>query len=177
VFAGKAHPRDDDAKRVAQLLFSLRGEPTLGAHAAFVENYDLSFAATLVAGCDVWLNLPRPPLEASGTSGMKAALNGCLNVSVLDGWWCEAFTPEIGWAIEGAVDHDDDARDRRDSDALFDLLEREVVPLFSDRDGSGVPVAWVERIKAALAAIGPQYCSVRVGRDYEREAYARSRAG
>jgi starch phosphorylase len=171
LFAGKAHPSDDGAKRVAQQLFELKGSPEVGARVAFIEDYDLSIAPVLTAGCDVWLNLPRPPLEASGTSGMKAALNGALNLSVLDGWWAEAYDGANGWAIDGSPDDDTDAQDRRDAAALFDLLERDVVPQFETRDGDGIPRAWVTRVKASLRTIGPRFNATRMLREYERDVY------
>jgi starch phosphorylase len=176
VFAGKAHPLDEEAKLVAKRLFELKSEPGVSAHVVFLEDYDLSIAHTLVTGCDVWLNLPRPPYEASGTSGMKAALNGGLNVSSLDGWWVEAYDSTNGWAIDGGDRGDsDDARDRRDADVLFDVIERAVTPLFYDRGADGVPHAWVTRVKASLRTIGPRFCATRMLRDYERRVYAGAR--
>ncbi|HEX4777350.1 MAG TPA: hypothetical protein VFW74_11305, partial [Acidimicrobiia bacterium] len=127
--------------------------------------------------CDVWLNVPRPPFEASGTSGMKAALNGGLNVSVLDGWWAEAYDGANGWAVDGDRDDgrddelDDDERDRRDASSLLDILERDVVPLFSRREPDGIPHAWVARVKASLRTIGPRFCATRMLQDYERAVY------
>ncbi|MBV8952278.1 MAG: alpha-glucan family phosphorylase, partial [Actinobacteria bacterium] len=209
VFAGKAHPLDEEAKLVNKKLFELKSEPGVSAHVVFLEDYDLSIAPSLVAGCDVWLNLPRPPYEASGTSGMKAALNGGLNVSTLDGWWVEAYDGTNGWAVDGdragatgrderddakggvesaavdaggAVDgagaaNADTVRDRRDAAALFDVIEREVTPLFYERGGDGVPHGWVSRIKAAMRAIGPRFCATRMMRDYEHRIYARGEPG
>ena len=118
LLAGKAHPQDDEAKRTVQDLFQLKGAPEVGGRVVFLEDYDLALAGQLVAGCDLWVNLPRPPLEASGTSGMKAALCGALNLSVLDGWWAELFDGANGWAIDGDVDWDHDAQDRRHAQAL-----------------------------------------------------------
>ncbi len=133
ILAGKAHPRDEDAKRIVQLVFSLKAERGVGGHVAFLEDYDLAMAPYLLSGCDVWVNLPRPPLEASGTSGMKAALNGGLNLAVLDGWWCEGFRGDNGWAIRSDEGGDTRNQDARDAQAFYDLLEREVVPLRSDK--------------------------------------------
>ncbi|MCZ7525313.1 MAG: alpha-glucan family phosphorylase [Acidimicrobiia bacterium] len=139
LFAGKAHPLDDGAKAIVRELFRQKSFPRVGERVAFLEDYDLGIAGPLVAGCDVWVNLPLPPLEASGTSGMKAALNGGLNLSVLDGWWAEAHDGTNGWAISGEADDDRRRKDAADAAALYDLLEHEVVPLFHDRDGAGVP--------------------------------------
>ena len=154
VFAGKAHPLDDAAKAIAQRMFALKGSPGVDNRAVFIEDYDLSFVGTLMAGCDIWLNLPRPPLEASGTSGMKAALNGCLNLSVLDGWWAEAFDGSNGWAIDGDVDPDEAAKDARDAATLYTLVKDEVKPLFFERDERGIPKLWLNRIRAQCAVSG-----------------------
>jgi starch phosphorylase len=178
VFAGKAHPLDEDAKRVAEDMFELKDEVGIAGRVAFLEDYGMAIAAPLVAGCDVWLNVPRPPFEASGTSGMKAALNGGLNVSILDGWWAEAYDGANGWAVDGDRDGgldadglDDDERDRHDASSLLDILERDVVPLFSRRDPDGIPQAWVGRVKASLRTIGPRFCATRMLQDYERVVY------
>jgi glycogen phosphorylase len=139
LFAGKAHPRDDEGKRLLVRIFDLKSDPRAGERVAFLEDYDIGLASILTAGCDLWVNLPRPPLEASGTSGMKAAINGTLNLSVLDGWWEEAYDGTNGWGIAGTEDHDHAAQDARDGSALYELLEQEVIPLFYDRDASGIP--------------------------------------
>jgi starch phosphorylase len=171
VFAGKAHPLDDEAKGIVRDLFRLKGSPAVADRVAFLEDYDLSFAAELVAGCDVWVNVPRPPEEASGTSGMKAALNGALNLSVLDGWWAEAYDGTNGWAIDGAVDENRDAQDQRHADALFDVLEGEVVPLFYDRDGTGLPHRWLAMVRASLRTNGPRFSASRMVREYMTRIY------
>ncbi len=171
LFAGKAHPNDDGAKRIVQQMFQLKGAPGVAGRGAFLEDYDLSMAGWLSAGCDVWVNLPRPPNEASGTSGMKAAVNGGLNLSVLDGWWAEAYDGTNGWAIDGEVDPDEAAQDARHAAALYDLLEGEVLPLFYLRDGDGVPVGWVERIKASLRTLGPRFTATRMVEDYVHTVY------
>jgi len=172
LFAGKAHPRDDDGKRVLARMFSLKSDPRLGGRVAFLEDYDIGLASILTNGCGVWINLPRPPLEASGTSGMKAACNGVLNLSVLDGWWAEAYDGSNGWAIDGSEDADAAAKDARDATALFDLLEREVIPLYYERDAAGIPHGWIARIKASLRTIGPRFCATRMLDEYVQKIYA-----
>jgi len=129
VLAGKAHPRDDEAKRTVQHLFGMKGAQIVGERVVFLDDYDLASGARLVRGCDVWLTLPRPPLEASGTSGMKSAFNGGLQLSVLDGWWAEGYDGKNGWALSGEVDGDHAAQDERDAAALHGLL--------SDRGAAG----------------------------------------
>ncbi|HEX5616157.1 MAG TPA: alpha-glucan family phosphorylase [Acidimicrobiia bacterium] len=171
LFAGKAHPMDESAKQVTQQLFGLKDAPGVAGRVAFLEDYDLSYAARLVAGCDVWLNVPRPPMEASGTSGMKAALNGALNVSVLDGWWAEAHDGTNGWAIDGEPDDDWAAQDHRHATALYDVIEHDVVPMFHDRDAAGIPRAWVARMKASLRTIGWRFSADRMVADYVRDVY------
>ena len=175
LIAGKAHPKDDEAKRLVQHdLFPLRGATAVGQHVAYLEDYDLAMAAQLVAGCDVWVNLPRPPLEASGTSGMKSALNGGLNLSVLDGWWEEAFDGQNGWGIGGDESHDHAAQDDRDADALYYLIEHDIAPMFYDRDASGIPRAWVARIKRSLRSLGPRFCASRMVDEYVHRVYTRA---
>jgi glycogen phosphorylase len=171
VFAGKAHPLDDQAKRILRDLFALKGAPEVADRVAFLEDYDLSFAAELVAGCDVWVNVPRPPEEASGTSGMKAALNGSLNLSVLDGWWAEAFDGTNGWAIDGKVDPDPQAQDMRHADALFDLFEEQVTPMFYERDDAGRPARWLAMVRASLRTNGPRFSATRMVREYATRIY------
>jgi starch phosphorylase len=167
VIAGKAHPKDDPGKQLIQELLHLRGAPGTERSTIFVADYDLAIAAKLVQGCDVWINLPRPPLEASGTSGMKSVLNGGLQLSVLDGWWAEAYDGSNGWAISGEVDADHQAQDARDAAQYYDLLEQEVVPSFYD-DGDG----WVDRIRRSLRTLAPQFSATRMLADYERLLYA-----
>jgi starch phosphorylase len=171
VLAGKAHPADAEAKHLLQQVFSMKLSSDGGDRAVFLEDYDMGMAAHLVAGCDVWLNVPRPPLEASGTSGMKAGLNGGLNLSVLDGWWAEAYDGTNGWAIEGDAGLDPEAQDDIDGKALYDLIEREVVPLFYDRDEAGIPRGWVQRVKASLKTIGPRFCATRMLGEYVDRIY------
>ena len=171
VLAGKAHPRDDEGKKMVRDLFAVKADPAVGERAHYLDDYDLGKAAWLVQGCDVWLNLPRPPLEASGTSGMKSAVNGGLQLSVLDGWWAEGYDGNNGWALSGDVDPDHAAQDARHAAELFDLLEREVIPSFYDRDADGIPRAWVARMRASLKSIGPEFSAGRMVRDYAEGIY------
>ena len=126
----------------------------------------------LTGGCDVWLNVPRPPLEASGTSGMKSALSGGLNLSVADGWWDEAYDGTNGWTISGQADDDHEAQDARHANELYELLERRVVPLWTQRDADGVPVGWCRMVKASLVTVGPAFSATRMMRDYVSQVYA-----
>ncbi len=171
VLAGKAHPRDEEAKRTVQRLFGMKYARVVGERVVFLDDYDLASAALLVRGCDVWLNLPRPPLEASGTSGMKSVMNGGLQLSVLDGWWAEAYEPSVGWALSGEVDSDHQAQDERDADALHRVLGEEVVPTFYRRDGEDPPAEWLTRIRASLMALGPRFAATRMVAEYVRDAY------
>ena len=176
VLAGKAHPRDEEAKRALQSLFGMKAARVIGERVVFLDDYDLASAARLVRGCDVWLNVPRPPLEASGTSGMKSVFNGGLQLSVLDGWWAEAHSaPEgaaaNGWAIPGEVDADHYAQDERHAAALHHLLEREVVPLFYERDESGLPVRWLQMVRASLRTLGPMFSATRMLGEYVSGPY------
>src|SRR5205814_8364726 len=148
--------------RSLQGLFRERWGARGSVRVTFLEDYDLALAARLVAGCDLWVNLPRPPLEASGTSGMKSALNGGLNLSVLDGWWDEAYEGTNGWAVQGDPTLDLVTQDLRDASVLYDLMENEIVPEFYERDEAGIPRAWVQRIKASLRTIGPAFCATRM---------------
>jgi starch phosphorylase len=171
VFAGKAHPQDEEAKHAAQGLFTFEREPAAMSRIAFLDNYSLATAEHMVAGCDVWINVPRPPLEASGTSGMKSALNGGLNLSVLDGWWAEAYNGTNGWAIPGDILFDHGMQDSRDAATLFDIIEHEVVPLFYQRDEHGIPRGWVQRMRASLRTNGPRFSAARMMLDYASDVY------
>jgi starch phosphorylase len=173
VFAGKAHPADEAGKHHLQNIFRHALDTRFGGRIAFVDDYDLHVAHMLVQGCDVWLNTPRKPLEASGTSGMKASMNGTLHCSIGDGWWAEGYTGDNGWQIVGTPQGDGaDAQDAADAGALYDLLEREIVPLFYDRDARGVPRGWVARVKRAIVSITPRFSARRMVKDYVRRAYA-----
>jgi len=171
VLAGKAHPQDDEAKRIVQLLFGAKGSPYVGERIAYLHDYDMEMAQVLVAGCDLWLNLPRPPLEASGTSGMKAALNGGLNLSVLDGWWAEGFDGTNGWAIDGSEDPHAEAQDARDAATLLELMEREVAPMFYERDAEGIPRGWLRRTRASLRTAARDFSARRMLEDYATRIY------
>lgn len=171
VLAGKAHPRDEEAKRSLQSLFGLKAAKIIGERVVFLDDYDLATAAWLVRGCDVWLNLPRPPLEASGTSGMKSAFNGGLQLSVLDGWWAEAYDGDNGWAISGEVDDDHPAQDERDAATLHQRLEEDVLPAFYERDPSGIPERWVALMRNSLRTLGPVFCATRMLAEYVQGPY------
>ena len=170
LFAGKSHPADQPGKEIVAGIVALaREEPRV----AFLKDYDIELAGHMVRGADVWLNNPRRFLEASGTSGMKAGANGALNVSVLDGWWDEAYRPELGWAIPSAATLDrQDVDDLAEAEGLFRLLEREVVPAYYDRDESGVPRRWVEMMKASIRNVVTQFSARRMVIDYFNTAYA-----
>ena len=172
VLAGKAHPSDEEAKRVVQDLYRLKDVHEVAEHVVYLHEYDLAMAKALVRGCDLWLNLPRPPLEASGTSGMKAVINGGLNLSVLDGWWAEAYDGTNGWALPGDVSHDAWTQDGRDAATLYRLLEQEVVPAFYDRDADGLPRAWLARIRASIRTLAPAFTAGRMLEDYVERIYA-----
>ncbi|MCC6765621.1 MAG: alpha-glucan family phosphorylase [Deltaproteobacteria bacterium] len=174
VIAGKAHPQDQDAKATLHAIFGAKAIPNVGRRVVYLENYDLAMALRLVSGVDVWLNLPRPPLEASGTSGMKVAMNGGLNLSMLDGWWAEAFDGENGWGID-SPEGDHQAQDDRDAAAVLDLVEREVRPLFYDRGPDGLPVRWLARVKHALRTLVPQFTAARMLREYDERVYGSTR--
>jgi starch phosphorylase len=171
LLAGKAHPRDDAGKRLVQELFAVRSQQRAFERVVFLEDYNLGVAARLVGGCDVWINVPRPPLEASGTSGMKSAVNGGLQLSVLDGWWAEGYDGSNGWALSGEVDADEPAQDARHAGELYRLLESEVLPEFYDRDAAGVPQDWTARIKRSMRTLIPAFSGVRMLEEYEARVY------
>ena len=173
VFAGKAHPRDDGGKELIRRVVNLSTDPRFRTRVAFIEDYDLSLARELFQGVDAWLNTPRRPLEACGTSGMKAALNGAVNMSILDGWWDEMQSEENGWAIGSREEAGDPwVQDQNDAKALYEVLETEVLPAFYERDDRGLPTKWVARMKASLATLGPEVGSGRMLRDYVEQLYA-----
>ena len=173
IFAGKAHPRDNPGKDlIRQIIHTARREP-FRKSVVFLEDYDMNVARYLVQGADVWLNTPLRPMEASGTSGMKVAANGGLNLSILDGWWAEGYDPTVGWAIGSGETYDDlEYQNTVESQALYDLLEKEIVPLFYDRGSDNVPRGWVAKMKAAMAKLAPQYNTNRMVRQYAEMFYA-----
>lgn len=172
LFAGKAHPHDDAGKELIRQVVHLARQAPFNGRIFFLQDYDMNLARYLVQGCDVWLNNPRRPLEASGTSGMKAAINGVLNVSVFDGWWDEACDRHAGWTIGRGEDYDDDHyQDEVESNSLYDLLETEVLPLFYQRDADGLPGGWTARMKATIAQLAPQYNTHRMVREYVERFY------
>jgi starch phosphorylase len=172
VIAGKAHPNDEPGKDALQRFYGFEhADAQIAGRVVIVEDYDIGIARQLVSGCDLWLNLPRKPMEASGTSGMKATFNGALQLSVLDGWWAEGYDGTNGWAIPGSLDADPDKADAGDAALFYDLLEQEVIPLFGERDADGVPQGWCDKIKEALATLGPQFKATRMVNDYVERIY------
>ncbi|MBX9246360.1 alpha-glucan family phosphorylase [Actinotalea ferrariae] len=172
VIAGKSHPADDQGKRLIQQLVRFADDAGVRHRIVFLPNYDIAMAQTLYPGCDVWLNNPLRPLEACGTSGMKAALNGGLNLSILDGWWDEWYDGENGWAIPTADGVDDpDRRDDLEAAALYDLVENQVAARFYDRDERGIPVRWLEMVRHTLATLGPKVQATRMVTDYVQRLY------
>ncbi|MET7436847.1 glycosyltransferase family 1 protein [Streptomyces sp. NPDC004082] len=173
VVAGKAHPADDGGKRLIQELVRFADDPRVRHRIVFLPDYGMAMAQKLYPGCDIWLNNPLRPLEACGTSGMKAALNGCLNLSVLDGWWDEWFQPDFGWAIPTAdgTATDDDRRDELEASALYDLLERRVAPRFYERGEGGLPDRWIEMVRQTLTHLGPKVLAGRMVREYVERLY------
>ncbi|MEW6333061.1 MAG: alpha-glucan family phosphorylase, partial [Thermodesulfobacteriota bacterium] len=172
IFAGKAHPRDEDGKRLLQRIARFSYHGAYRKRVVFVENYDYNVARHLVQGVDVWLNTPRRPLEACGTSGQKVLLNGALNLSILDGWWSEAYDGQNGFAIgHGGMHNDPDEQYRRDADYLYDTLEKEVIPLYYERDADGIPRHWIRRMKHAIGGLGWRFSADRMVRDYTERFY------
>jgi starch phosphorylase len=170
IFAGKAHPEDKPGKEVLQEVYRYTRDPRFEGRIAFLEDYDMHLAHLLVQGVDLWLNLPRVPHEASGTSGMKAALNGVPQLSTLDGWWQEGYDGLGGWAIAPAGEGED--ADGSDAERCYQLLEEQVVPLFYTRDSQGIPLGWVERMRHALRLGGRRFTAHRMVAEYVQEYYA-----
>jgi starch phosphorylase len=178
VFAGKAHPQDQGAKLVLQQLSRWKLDPDVMRRAVFLEDYDQEMARQLVQSVDVWMNVPRRPLEASGTSGQKVCLNGGLNFSVLDGWWLEGFDGTNGWAIGGTTTHEPvetpgvvTAEDMKDAESLYRVLEEEIVPTFYDKDAAGVPRRWVRMMKRSIETLAPAFNSDRMVQEYAQRIY------
>jgi len=177
VIAGKAHPRDREGQEMIRQWIQFIRHTAARQHAVFLADFDMRMAEHLVSGVDIWLNNPRRPWEASGTSGMKVLVNGGLNLSVLDGWWAEAYQPEVGWPIGDGREHGaDPAWDRADAEQIYSLLESEIVPMFYQRDQEGVPVAWIERVRSSMSRLTPHFSANRVVREYTTHYIARAKA-
>ena len=172
IIAGKAHPEDRAGQALIHEWIRFIRQPEARPHIVFLTDYDMLLTEHLVQGVDVWINTPRRPWEACGTSGMKVLVNGGINLSELDGWWAEAYTPEVGWALgDGQEHHDDPAWDAVEAGALYDLLEREVIPEFYTRDESGIPTAWVKRMRESMARLTPRFSADRAVREYTEQHY------
>src|SRR5208283_3952728 len=172
VIAGKAHPADEPGKAMIRQWIQFVKHPEVRGRVVFVADYDMMVAERLVQGVDVWINTPRRPWEASGTSGMKVLVNGGLNLSELDGWWAEAYAPEVGWAIGDGREHGDDpAWDTAEAESLYELLEHEVIPEFYTRNEKGIPTGWVARMRESMARLTPQFSANRTVREYTETYY------
>jgi len=172
IIAGKAHPEDQAGQALIHEWINFIRRPETRPHVIFLSDYDMLLTDRLVQGVDVWINTPRRPWEACGTSGMKVLVNGGINLSELDGWWAEAYAPEVGWALGDGQEHGDDpAWDAAEADALYDLLEREVIPEFYTRDQSGIPNAWVKRMRESMARLTPRFSADRTVREYTEQHY------
>lgn len=171
IVAGKAHPRDEAGKHYIQAWAAFAARPEVAARVVFLEDYDMTLAQEMVQGVDVWINTPRRPWEASGTSGMKVLVNGGLNLSELDGWWAEAYCPEVGWALGDGREHSEPGWDASEAEQLYQLLEQEIVPMFYARDAGGIPRQWVARMRASMSQLAPRFSSSRMLQEYVRDAY------
>jgi starch phosphorylase len=169
IIAGKAHPRDVEGKELVQQWTQFAGRPDARAHVVFLEDYDMRLATELVQGVDVWINTPRRPWEASGTSGMKILVNGGLNLSTLDGWWAEAYAADYGWALGDRCEHPDD--DVHEAEELYALLAQEVIPAFYERDANGLPPRWIAKMRASTTCLAPRFSSARMLQEYVERAY------
>src|SRR5207342_1157868 len=178
VFAGKAHPQDAPGKRALQRITELARDPRFIGKVVFVEDYDINMGRHLVQGVDVWLNNPRRPLEASGTSGQKVVLNGGLNLSILDGWWAEAYDGFNGFAIGTGRTHSNiDVHDARDQEDLYRVLRDEVIPLYYQRDQDGLPRGWIKRMKRTIRTLGWRFNADRMVMDYTQKCYVPAAGG
>src|SRR5665213_370303 len=172
ILAGKAHPADLAGQALIQQWIHFIRQPQVRSHVVFLGDYDMLLTRDRVQGVDVWVNTPRRPWEACGTSGMKVLVNGGINLSELDGWWAEAYTPEVGWALGDCLEHDEDPSwDAIEAEVLYDLLEGEVIPEFYTRDESGIPTAWVKRMRESMAQLTPRFSSNRSEREYTEQHY------
>ena len=173
IYAGKAHPKDEEGKRLIREIIQLAHRPEFRRRIVFLEDYGAVIARYLVEGVDVWLNTPRRPMEASGTSGMKAAFNGAINFSILDGWWDEAYSPRVGWTVGNGIDtHDSDYQDRVEAGTIYDTLEREVAPLFYTRGADGLPRGWINLMKSSISDLCPVFNTNRMVYQYMLDAYS-----
>ena len=172
IISGKAHPADLPGQKLVRQWIQFIRRPEVRSHAIFLSDYDMLLSERLLQGVDVWINTPRRPWEACGTSGMKVLVNGGLNLSVLDGWWMEAYSPEVGWALGDGKEHSEDpALDSSEAEALYDLLEKKVVPEFYTRGDEGIPTAWVARMRESMARLTPRFSANRTVREYTEEYY------
>ncbi|MFI5263887.1 MAG: alpha-glucan family phosphorylase, partial [Candidatus Kapaibacterium sp.] len=171
IFSGKAHPADAEGKALIREIWDYAGDPLFRGKIVFLENYTMHSAKLLVQGVDLWMNTPRAPMEASGTSGMKAAINGVPNLSVLDGWWCEGYNGRNGWAIAASEVEDHEAQDTKDSSEIYRLLEEEIIPRYFTRDLDDIPNAWIEVIKESMRSVIPNFTSERMMKEYIEELY------
>jgi glycogen phosphorylase len=172
ILAGKAHPRDLPGQELIKQWNDFVKRPEVRGHVVFLSDYDMLLTQELAQGTDLWINTPRRPWEACGTSGMKVLVNGGLNLSELDGWWAEAYSPEVGWAIGDGEEHGEDpAWDTTEAEALYALLEREVLPEFYERDEKGMPAKWLGRIRESMARLTPEFSADRAIREYTENHY------
>jgi starch phosphorylase len=178
IFAGKAHPKDEPGKQLIQEIANSRHDPRFNDRIVFIEDYDVNVCRHMIQGVDVWLNNPRRPLEASGTSGQKVVLNGGLNLSILDGWWAEAFNGENGFSIGNGTQHvSDEITDQRDAKNLYSVLEGDVIPMFYDRDDDGLPKAWIQRMMNSIGTLAWRFSAHRMLMDYARTCYVPAAGG
>jgi starch phosphorylase len=172
ILAGKAHPHDNAGKEIIQSIIHAIKEHGLEDHIIFLEDYSMAIASAMVKGCDIWLNTPRRPHEASGTSGMKAAMNGCLHCSIMDGWWDESYNGDNGFSIGSTEQYaSTEDQDRAESLSLYEILEQEIIPAFYHRNKQGIPELWVEKMKSSIMSIAPEFSTARMVRDYTRKFY------
>jgi starch phosphorylase len=172
IIAGKAHPADQEGQALIQRWVQFIRRPEVRPHAVFLADYDMLLTQNLVQGVDVWINTPRRPWEACGTSGMKVLVNGGINLSERDGWWAEAYSPEVGWALGDGQEHGyNPAHDDFEAGALYDLLERDVIPEFYSRDQNGIPAAWIKRMRESMAQLTPRFSATRAVREYTEQHY------
>ncbi len=174
IFAGKAHPNDKAGQDLIKMVVDISKRPEFLGKIVFLQNYDMTLAKIMVQGADIWLNTPTRPLEASGTSGEKAVLNGTLHFSVLDGWWVEGYQPEAGWALTNEITYEDNnLQDDLDSEIIYSLLEQEIIPAFYDRNKTDIPETWVRYMKNSIASIAPHFVTSRMLHDYNQRFYSK----